>query len=131
MEINDLTQQIIGAAMKVHSEVGAGLLESVYHTCLHYELVQRGLAVRAEFPIPIVYREVKIDVGYRVDFLVEDVVLVELKAVTTMLPIHGAQLLSCLRMSNRPVGLLMNFHVIRLRDGIRRLVNQFPGKSNP
>lgn len=131
MELNKLTGEIIGAAMRVHSEVGPGLLESVYQKCLHYELIQRGLQVRAEFPIPVVYREVKIDVGYRIDFLVEDVVLVELKAVTTMPEIYEAQLLSCVKLSNRPVGLLINFHVLHLRDGVRRLVNQYPRKSKP
>jgi GxxExxY protein len=130
MEINELTGKIIGAAMRVHSAVGPGLLESVYRTCLHYELAQLGLQVRAEYPIPVVYQNVKIDVGYRVDFLVEDVVLVELKAVTTMLPVHEAQLLTCVRMIDRPVGLLINFHVVHLRDGIRRLVNQHPRKSS-
>jgi len=130
MEINELTGQIIGAAMRVHSAVGPGLLESVYRSCLHYELVQVGLHVRAEYPIPVVYKDVKIDVGYRVDFLVEDVVLVELKAVVPMLPVHEAQLLSCVRMSDRPIGLLINFHVLHLRDGIRRMVNQLPRQSN-
>ena len=130
MEINELTGQIIGAAMRVHSAVGPGLLESVYRTCLHYELAQLGLRVRAEYPIPVVYQNIQIDVGYRVDLLVEDLVLVELKAVTTMLPVHEAQLLTCIRMINRPVGLLINFHVLHLRDGIRRLVNQHPRKPN-
>jgi GxxExxY protein len=130
VERNELTRQIIGAAMRVHSAVGPGLLESVYRTCLHFELTQIGLKVQAEFPIPIVYGGVQLDVGYRVDFLVEDVVLVELKALTTMLPVHEAQLLSYVRMSNRPIGLLINFHVLHLRDGIRRLVNEFPRKSN-
>jgi len=128
MEINELTGQIIGAAMRVHSAVGPGLLESVYRTCLHYELAQLGLQVRAEYPIPVVYQGVKIDVGYRVDFFVEDLVLVELKAVTPLLPVHEAQLLTCVRMIDRPVGLLINFHVLHLRDGIRRLVNQHPRK---
>ena len=126
MEINELTGQIIGAAMRVHSALGPGLLESVYQTCLHAELVQLGLQVRAEYPIPVVYKEVKIDVGYRVDFLVEDLVLVELKAVTPTHPVHEAQLLSCVKLSKRPLGLLINFNVIHLRDGIRRLVNQLP-----
>jgi GxxExxY protein len=130
VEINELTGRIIGAAMRVHSAVGPGLLESVYRACLQYELLQLGLQVRAEFPIPVVYRGVQIDVGYRVDFLVEDVVLVELKALTTMLPVHEAQALSYVRMSNRPIGLLINFHVLHLRDGIRRLVNQMPRQSN-
>ncbi len=126
MEINELTHQIIGAAMRVHSALGPGLLESVYQKCLHYELVQLELQVRAEFPVPIVYKDVRIDVGYRVDFLVEDQVLLELKAVTTVHPVHEVLLLSCIRMSDLPAGLLINFHVLHLRDGIRRLVNQMP-----
>jgi GxxExxY protein len=126
MEMNDLTGLIIGSAMRVHSAVGPGLLESVYKACLQYELVERGLEVKAEFPIPVVYREVKIDVGHRVDLLVEDQVLVELKAVAKVPPVYEAQLLSYLRMSNRPMGLMINFHVIRLRDGIRRIANQIP-----
>ena len=126
MELNELTHQIIGAAMRVHSALGPGLLESVYQKCLHYELLQLGLQVRAEFPVPIVYKDVRIDVGYRVDFLVEDQVLLELKAVTTVHPVHEVLLLSCVRMSHREVGLLINFHVVHLRDGIRRLVNQIP-----
>ena len=130
MEINELTQRIIGAAMRVHSAVGPGLLERVYQACMHYELVQLGLNVQAEFPIPIMYKEVKIDVGHRIDFLVEDLVLLELKAVATVHPIHEATLLSCVRMNNRPMGLLINFHVLHLRDGIRRMVNQFPRQSN-
>lgn len=128
--MNELTHQIIGAAMRVHSDVGPGLLESVYRSCLHYELLQMGLKVQAEFPIPVVYRAVKIDVGYRVDFLVEDTVLVELKAITALQPIHEAIALSYVRMSDRPVGLLINFNVLHLRDGIRRVVNQFPRQSN-
>jgi GxxExxY protein len=129
MEINELTGQIIGAAMRVHSAIGPGLLESVYRTCLQYELHQLGLKVQAEVPIPVVYQGVQIDVGYRVDFVVEDTVLVELKAIATMLPVHEAQLLSYVRMSSRPVGLLINFHVLHLRDGIRRVVNQLPSRS--
>jgi GxxExxY protein len=128
MEINEITRQIIGAAMRVHSALGPGLLESAYRACLQYELLQLGLKVHAEFPIPVVYRGVQLDVGYRVDFLVEDVVLLELKALTTMLPVHEAQLLSYVRMSNRPLGLLINFHVLHLRDGIRRVINEVPGK---
>ncbi len=117
--------------MRVHSAVGPGLLESVYRTCLHYEMVENGLNVRAEYPIPVTYRGVKIDVGFRVDFIVEDLVPVELKALATLLPVHEAQLLSCLRMSNRSMGLLMNFHVVRLRDGIRRVANQIPSQRTP
>ena len=109
----------------------AGLLERVYRRCLHYEMVEAGLNVRAEYPIPVTYRGVKIDVGFRVDFLVEDLVLVELKAVANMHSVYEATLLSCLRMSSKPMGLLINFHVVRLRDGIRRIANQFPSQRSP
>ena len=130
MEINELTHQIIGAAMRVHSALGPGLLESVYRSCLHYELLQMGLKVQAEFPIPIVYRGVRIDVGFRVDFLVEDTVLVELKAIAALQPVHEAIVLSHAKLSGRPAGLLINFNVVHLRDGIRRVVNQVPRQSN-
>ena len=112
--------------MRVHSVIGPGLLESVYRTCLKFELEDRGLDVNVEYPIPVVYRGTRIDVGHRVDLLVSDLVLVELKAQTTLHPVYEAQLLSYLRMSNRPMGLLINFHVVHLRDGIRRIANQFP-----
>ena len=124
MEINQVTGEIIGAAIRVHSSLGPGLLESTYRSCLHHELVLRGLEVRAEWPVPVAYRGLQIDVGYRVDLLVEDRVLVELKAVERTLVIHKAQLLSYLRLSNRPMGLLINFNVVRLRHGIRRISNQ-------
>ncbi len=130
MEINEVTAQIIGCAMRVHSAVGPGLLESVYRACMHYEMVDAGLKVRAEHPIPVVYRAVRVDVGFRVDFLVDDVVLLELVAVTALHAVFEANLLSCLRLDSRPVGLLINFHVVHLRDGIRRMVNQHPRKSN-
>jgi GxxExxY protein len=130
VEINELIGLIIGSAMRVHSAVGPGLLESVYRACLQYELEEHGLQVRSEFPIPVVYRGVQIDVGHRVDLLVSDLVLVELKAQPTMHPVYEAQLLSYLRMSNRPMGLLINFHVVHLRNGIRRMTNQIPRKSN-
>jgi GxxExxY protein len=124
MASDDITREIIGAAIQVHAALGPGLLESAYRVCLHQELVLKGLSVDVEWPIPVVYRERRIDVGYRVDLLVENRVLVELKALTKVLPVHEAQLLSYLRLSGCPVGLLINFHVPLLRDGIRRMVNQ-------
>ena len=130
MEINEVTGTIIGCAMRVHSAVGPGLLESVYRRCMHFEMVEAGLKVKAEYPIPVSYRGVKIDVGFRVDFLVEEVVLLELKALAIVPPIYETQLLTCLRMDNKPMGLLINFHVVHLRDGIRRMTNQLPRKSN-
>jgi len=123
---DDITREIIGSAIQVHATLGPGLLESAYRVCLHEELVLKRLNVEVEWPIPVAYRGRQIDVGYRIDLLVEDRVLVELKALTKVLPVHEAQLLSYLRLGGYPVGLLINFHVPLLRDGIRRMVNQLP-----
>ena len=123
MKFSGLTGEIIRAALEVHSVLGPGLLESTYRTCLCYELKQQGLNVRTEMSLPVSYKGVAIDNGYRVDLLVEDTVIVEAKAVTALLPVHKAQLLSYLRLSGRPAGLLINFHVAMLRDGIKRVVN--------
>jgi len=124
-ELDVITGQIISAAMKVHTRLGPGLLESTYEACLHYELVKRGLAVSAQVGLPVVYEEVKIQVGYRLDLVVNDAVIVELKAVEAIHPTHRAQLLSYLRLSNKKVGLLLNFNVRRLKDGIYRVVNRY------
>ena len=121
--LNRITRDIIGAAMKVHSKLGPGVLESAYEACLAYELRKRGLTVLVQEALPIIYDEVRIDIGYRIDLLVEDEVIVEIKAVTRLLPIHDAQLLSYLRLSGRELGLLINFHVPRLSDGIKRIIN--------
>jgi GxxExxY protein len=125
LQINDITGQIIDAAMKVHSALGPGLLESAYEKCLLYELRSRGLNAVAQLELPVVYRNVKIDIGYRIDLLVEDEVVVEVKAIEAIHPVHHAQLISCLKLSNKKVGLLINFHVEHLKDGITRLVNNF------
>ena len=124
MEVNDVSGAIVNAAMKVHSSLGPGLLESAYEACLLHELRQLGLSVATQVSLPIAYDGVKIDVGYRVDLLVEDAVIVELNAVETLLPIHQAQLLSYLKLSGKRVGLLINFNVLHLKNGIKRLVNQ-------
>lgn len=124
MELNEITGQIVGAAMKVHVALGPGLLESAYQACLRYELEKRGLRVDFEVELPIVYDGVKIDAGYRIDLLIEDAVIIELKSVDQIHPIHKAQVLSYLRLSNAKVGLLINFNVVRLKDGITRLVNK-------
>ncbi|MBI4441841.1 MAG: GxxExxY protein [Acidobacteria bacterium] len=110
--------------MKVHSAVGPGLLESAYEACLLHELRDLGLKVAAQVSLPVAYDGVKIEVGYRVDLLVEDAVIVELKAVETLLSIHTAQLLSYLKLSGKRVGLLINFNVLQLKDGIKRMVNK-------
>lgn len=123
MELNEITAVIVDAAMKVHTSLGPGLLESTYEACLLYELHRRGLRARAQVELPVVYDQVKIDVGYRVDLLVEDAVIVELKAIESVLPLHEAQLLAYLKLSGNKVGLLINFNVTRLKNGITRMVN--------
>lgn len=127
--LNRITEGIIGAAIEVHRDLGPGLLESAYETCLAFELVERGLKVEQQKPLPVVYREVKLDCGYRLDLLVEEAVIVEVKAVDRLAPIHQAQLLSYLRLSGYKVGLLINFNVKVLKNGIRRVVNNFPDAS--
>jgi GxxExxY protein len=124
--LDEITESIIGAAIEVHRALGPGLLESAYETCLSFELVQRGLKVEQQKPLPVIYREIRLDCGYRLDLRVEEAVIVELKAVDALLPIHQAQLLSYLRLSGCHVGLLINFNVRVLKDGIRRIVNHFP-----
>ena len=123
MDANAVSGRVVDAAMRVHSALGPGLLEGAYRACLAHELRRRGLRVRTEVPLPVVYDGVCIELGYRVDLLVEDLVIVELKAVATLLPVHDAQLLSYLKLSGHEVGLLLNFHTMRLRDGIRRMIN--------
>jgi GxxExxY protein len=122
-ELNALSERIIGAALKVHSAVGPGLLESVYEACLAYELRRLGLTVRTQVALPLIYESVIIEKAYRVDLIIEGSVIVELKTVTSLLPIHEAQLLTHLRLSHLRLGLLLNFYGARLRDGIRRIVN--------
>lgn len=127
--LNKITETIIGAAISVHKALGPGLLESAYETCMVYELAQQGLKVIQQKPIPVVYREVTLDCGYRLDLLVEDQVIVEIKSVDTLMPIHKAQLMSYLKLSGCSVGLLINFNVQLLKSGIVRLVNQFPERE--
>ena len=124
--LNALTERIIGAAITVHRELGPGLLESTYEACLMYELLQGGLKVERQVGVPIAYRGQTLACGYRIDLLVDDEVIVELKSVEKIERLHTAQLLSQLRLSNRAVGLLINFNVKRLALGIRRVVNGFP-----
>lgn len=123
MDLNQVTEKIIGAAMKVHSALGPGLLESAYQACLFRELEKSGLAVESEVFLPLVYDGETIDVGYRMDLLVEEQVVVELKSVDKVFPIHEAQLITYLKLSDKKVGLLINFNVLHLRDGITRRVN--------
>jgi GxxExxY protein len=124
--LDQISRRIIGAAIEVHRHLGPGLLESAYQTCLAFELSQRGLRFEQQKSLPIQYKEVKLDCGYRMDFVVEDEIVVEIKAIETLLPIHEAQLLSYLRIAQKKVGLLINFHVPVLKSGLKRIVNEFP-----
>ncbi|MCC6242112.1 MAG: GxxExxY protein [Gemmatimonadaceae bacterium] len=117
----DVTAHIVDSAMRVHSALGAGLLESAYQARLAHALRKRGLHVEEQVPRPIIFEGVQIDIGYRIDLLVEQQVIVELKAVTKVLPVHKAQLLSYMRLAQCPVGLLLNFQVPRMREGIIRM----------
>lgn len=116
------TEPIIGAAIEVHRQLGAGLLESTYEECLCHELHLRGIRFMRQLELPVSYKGLKLACGYRIDLLVEDTVVVELKAVEQLLPVHEAQLLTYLHLANKPVGLLINFNVPLLKDGIRRRV---------
>ncbi len=122
MEINLITKEIIGAAIEVHKQLGPGMLESAYEECLCYELSLRGLKVERQKPIPVVYKEIKLDCGYRAELLVENEVVVELKAQDVILPVHEAQILTYLRFANKKIGLLINFNVTVLKNGIRRFI---------
>lgn len=122
MSINNLTHQIIGAAIEVHRHLGPGLLESAYETCLCHELTLRQIPFERQHPLPVVYKGIKLDAGYRLDLLVANQVVVELKAVEALAPIHEAQLLSYLKLGGWQVGLLLNFHVTVMKDGVKRLV---------
>lgn len=121
-ETNEISRVVVDAAFKVHSVLGPGLLESVYETCLTYELKKRGLTVRRQVPVPIEYDDIRFDEGLRLDLLVEGDVIVELKAVEKLLPIHEAQILTYLKLSKCRLGLLINFNVPLIKNGIRRLV---------
>ncbi len=121
--INQLTELIIGCAIEVHRHKGPGLLESAYEACLAYELEASGLQIARQMPAPLVYKGVTLDTSFRADLVVENRVLVELKAIETLLPVHKAQLLSYIRETGHEVGLLINFNVSRLVEGITRLVN--------
>lgn len=129
--INHITRQIIGAAMRVHTALGPGLLESAYRACLTHELRKQGLRVSSEVGLPVVYQGEKIDLGYRIDLIVSDSVIVEIKCVEAINPVHKSQLLSYMRLSGRHVGLLINFHVEHLRDGIKRMVDGYQWRKGP
>ena len=123
-ELNKITEAILGAAIEVHRNLGPGLLESAYRECLRYELLQRGYEALQEIPLPLIYKGVELDCGYRLDLLVNDAVIVEIKSVESLAPIHEAQLLSYLKISGGKIGLLLNFNVKMLKyGGIKRLAN--------
>ncbi len=130
-DINQLTERIIGAAIEVHREKGPGLLESAYETCLAHELSLRGINAVRQVPVPLTYKGLVIEVAFRADLIVQDRVLVELKAVETVLPVHKAQVLSYIRETGHQIGLLINFHVSKLVDGITRIANDRPSLRQP
>lgn len=127
-----ITGAVIGAAIEVHRELGPGLLESAYEQCLCHELSLRGLSFQRQVELPVVYKAIRLDCGYRMDLVVEETVVVELKTVDKLLPIHEAQLLTYLRLYRRQVGLLVNFNVPVLKDGLKRLINNYsPFSASP
>jgi GxxExxY protein len=121
-EINKITEKIIGCAIEVHRRLGPGLLESSYMVCLYYELVKAGLFVQQQVALPLVYKEIHMEIGYRLDLLVENKVVVEVKSIEALNEVHSAQVLTYLKLSNAKVGLLLNFNVLKLIDGIKRLI---------
>lgn len=122
---NDITEIIIGCAIKVHKSLGPGLLESAYQECLFYELKKAGLKVEKEKPLPLIYEEVKLECGYRMDLLVEDKIIVEIKSVEALNDIHLAQVLTYLKLNNTKIGLLINFNVLQLIKGVKRVINKY------
>lgn len=124
MTENELPVLIIGAAIDVHKQLGPGLLESSYEICLAYELKQKGLEVNTQFPLPIVYKEVNLETGYRIDLLIEKKVIIEVKAVEEFSNIHLAQILTYLKLSDLKLGLLLNFNVAKITEGIKRVLNR-------
>ena len=132
IRLNKITGAIINSAMKVHSILGPGLLESAYDACLAHELRKRGFHVDTQVALPVIYEGEKLELGYRIDLLVENRVIVEVKCVEAIHPVHEAQLLSYLRLSGKNVGLLINFYVAHLKDGIKRMVDGWNwDKQNP
>ena len=118
----NLSERVIGLAIEVHRTIGPGLLESVYRQCLAFELEQAAIPVQTEVAIPVIYKNRTLPLGFRADIVVSDSIIIEVKAVSEILPVHQAQVLTYLRMSGIPVGLLMNFHATRLKDGLRRFI---------
>ena len=123
MSESEISSKIIGAAIEVHKQLGPGLLESTYETCLAYELKEMGLDVKQQQALPVVYKEVKLDAGYRIDLLIENKVIIEIKSVEALADIHTAQLLTYLKLKDLKLGLLINFNSVRVVDGLKRIVN--------
>jgi len=123
MTENDLSKIVFDAALKVHKSLGPGLLESAYEDCLYYELSKTGLKIEKQKPLPLVYEEVKLEVGYRIDLMIEGKLIIEIKSVDALNDIHLAQVLTYLRLSGCKLGLLINFNVTLIKDGIKRVVN--------
>jgi GxxExxY protein len=122
MDINKLTEKILGFAFQVHTELGPGLLESAYEECLYYELTKEGFSVAQQIEIPLVYKEIKLERGYRADLIVENKVVIEIKSIDAINDVHVAQMLTYLRLTKCHIGLLINFNVKSLKDGIRRFI---------
>jgi len=129
MTYNELTHQIIGAAIEVHRLLGPGLLESAYEECLAHELTLRNIRYRRQVPVPVVYKGIKLECGYRMDIVVEESVVLELKSIESIAPVHEATVLAYLRLSDKKLGLLINFNVSILKDGVRRFVLQHPSEQ--
>lgn len=125
MSENEISSKIIGAAIEVHKQLGPGLLESTYETCLAYELRQIGLTVKQQQPLPVIYKEVKLDAGYRIDLLVENKIIIEIKSVDALADIHTAQLLTYLKLKDLKLGLLINFNSVKVIDGLKRVLNGY------
>ncbi|WP_428666858.1 GxxExxY protein [Runella sp.] len=122
MEVNEITRRIIGCAIEVHKALGPGLLESAYEECLVYELQRAGLQVLRQKPVPIIYKEIHLEQGYRIDLLIEGLVVVELKSVELLNPVHEAQILTYMKFAEKKIGLLINFNVLILKEGVRRFI---------
>lgn len=120
-KLNDITYKIIGCAFTVHSQLGPGLLESAYQACLEYELLHAGLNIEVQKALPVIYREIKLDAGYRIDFIVEDEIIVEIKSVDAIADVHRAQLITYLKLAEKKLGLLLNFNVADMKTGVHRI----------
>jgi GxxExxY protein len=129
MDIEAIASQVVDTAVRVHMRIGPGMLESTYEACMAHELTKRGLAVKKQVPLPLQYDDLLLEIGYRLDLLVEDAVVVEVKSVTQLLPVHTAQLLSYLRAGDYRLGFLLNFNTAYMRNGIKRLINDHRGRT--